>query len=100
MGKRLSWIGRSIWRHKYFWTLLAFIVIVGFVDSNSLLERYRLHSANNALRAEIAQYDAQYQADTRALEELRSSQDAMEHVARVRLYMKTDNEDLYVIEEE
>lgn len=100
MGKRINRLGRHFWRHKYIWTIVAFILIVGVVDPNSLLRRYQLRKANEALRAEIAQYDAQYERDKHALHRLRNDQEAIEHVARVRLYMKTENEDLYIIEED
>lgn len=100
MGKRISRLGNFVWRHKYFWTLLAFAVVMGFLDPNSLMYRHRLRAENEALRNEIAQYDRRYVQETRRLEQLRTSEDAMETVARVSLLMKTDDEDLYIIEEE
>ena len=96
--KTLSRFGAAIWRHKYFWTLVAFLVHVGFIDTNSLVQRYQLHAQNNALRSEIKSLDRDYAAAQQALNQLHSSQTAIEDVARVRLYMKTDQEDLYVIE--
>lgn len=99
MGKKLSSLGRSVWRHKYFWTILLFIVLVGFIDSNSMLQRYRLTENNAALREEIHQYEELYNADSRTFRELQVSEEAVENVARVELFMKTDNEDVYVIEE-
>lgn len=100
MGKRLNSIGRSLLRHKTFWTIVLFVVYAGFLDPNSLLERYRLHSENAARRAEIADLDARYARCQARLHELGTSREAMESVARVSLKMKTDDEDLYIIEEE
>lgn len=99
MGKKLSSFGRSILRHKYIWTILLFVVIVGFVDTNSMMQRYRLSKHNAAIREEIQQYDERYKADSRTYQELQMSDEAVENVARVELFMKTDNEDVYVIEE-
>lgn len=99
MGKKLSAFGRNIWHHKYLWTILLFVILVGFIDSNSLMQRYRLTKHNAALRAEIKQYDESYKADSRTYEELQKSDEAVKKVARVELFMKTDNEDVYVIEE-
>ena len=99
MGKKLSSLGRSIWRHKFLWTIALFVIIVGFVDSNSMLQRYKLSQHNAALRAEIQQFDERYNADCRTFRELQYSEEAVENVARVELFMKTDNEDVYVIEE-
>ncbi|MBR6375118.1 MAG: septum formation initiator family protein [Alloprevotella sp.] len=99
MGKKLSYIGQSILRHKYLWTIILFVIIVGFIDSNSMLQRYKLSQNNAAIRAEIKQYDERYKADSRTFRDLQMSEEAVENVARVELFMKTDNEDVYVIEE-
>lgn len=98
MGKKLKRIGLRILRQKYLWTILAFIGIVGFLDPNSLLHRYELHQQNNALRDEIAIYEDRYNTDARELRDLQHNQDAIERVARVNLYMKTADEDVFVIE--
>ncbi|MBO6189687.1 MAG: septum formation initiator family protein [Alloprevotella sp.] len=100
MGKKLSKFGSYIWKHKYFWTIALFIVIVCFIDPNSLYHRYQLRERNDQLREEIAQYDEKYAQDSRTLRELQEDQEAVENVARVRLFMKTDNEDVYVIDDE
>ncbi|MBR1594335.1 MAG: septum formation initiator family protein [Alloprevotella sp.] len=100
MGKRLNNLGRSFLRHKTFWTIVLFVVYAGFLDPNSLMERYRLHSENTARQAEIASLDARYARGQARLNELGTSREAIESVARVSLKMKTDNEDLYIIEEE
>ena len=83
---------------KYMWTILIFIVIAGFVDSNSFWHRYQIRKQNEALRQEIASYQAQYKADTRELNDIEHNPDAVERVARVNLYMKTADEDVYVVE--
>ena len=57
-------------------------------------------NCNDQLREEIAQYDEKYAQDSRTLRELQEDQEAVENVARVRLFMKTDNEDVYVIDDE
>ena len=85
-----SAFGRSLTRHKYLWTILAFLILIGFVDPNSLWYRYRLYEHNETLREDIRRYEQQYAADPAAVEK----------VARVHLFMKTDNEDVYVIEKE
>ncbi|MBO5134037.1 MAG: septum formation initiator family protein [Bacteroidaceae bacterium] len=88
----------KFWRHKYFWATVLFIVILGFLDPNSLLQRYRLYQQNQALREEIAFYEEKYQRDTRELQELETNPEAVEKVARVHLFMKTENEDVYILE--
>lgn len=85
-------------KQKYLWTFLIFIVYVGFIDSNSFWNRYELHKQNNALREEIKRFEEKYEADTKEYNELKFSPEAVERVARVNLYMKTENEDVYIID--
>ena len=92
-------IGRALVRHKTFWTIFVFVIYAGFIDPHSLLQFYRLHSENDARRAEIASLEARYNHHELRLEELATSQDAIESVARVTLKMKTDDEDLYIVED-
>lgn len=91
---------RNIWRHKYLWTIVLFIVVVGFLDENSFWHRYQIHAENERLREEITKYQEKYDSDSRELYELDHSPDAVEKVARLRLYMKADHEDVYIIEED
>lgn len=98
MGSRLKSVGLRLIRHKYLWTIVAFIVLVGFVDSNSLWRLYEMRRENAQLREQIKQYEQLYHDDTRELYQLQHSQQAIEGVARVKLYMKRTDEDVYVIE--
>ncbi len=98
MGQRLKNFCWSLIHKKYLWTILFFIVVVGFVDPNSFWHRYEMHQQNEELRAEIKDFEDRYNADTHELNELEHNPEAVERVARVNLYMKTANEDVYVIE--
>jgi len=99
MGKRLRGFSRFLTRHRYLCVTCFFVAVIGFLDNNSFLARYRLHEENNALREEIKRYERKYQHDTHELNSLRSNQEAVERVARLRLFMKTADEDVYVFEE-
>ena len=98
MGKKLNVVASPLRRHKYLWTTLVFLLIIGVLDENSLISRYQLHARNEATRAEIRKYEEQYQRDQRDLQEMQNSPDAVERVARMDLLMKTPDEDVYVIE--
>ena len=98
MGQKLKRAVLLVIRQKYLWTILAFIAIVGFLDPNSFWRLFELRRQNAALRAEIAQYEDRYNADTQALHDLMNNPEAVERVARVNLNMKTADEDVYVIE--
>lgn len=99
MGKRLRGLGRMFIRHRYLCVTVLFVAVAGFLDTNSFWARYRLHEENEALREEIRQYEQRYERDTRELDNLKHSQAAVERVARLRLFMKTADEDVYVFED-
>lgn len=98
MGKKMNVVASHLRRHKYLWTTLVFLLIIGVLDENSLISRYQLHARNEATRAEIRKYEEQYLRDQRDLQEMQNSPDAVERVARMDLLMKTPDEDVYVIE--
>lgn len=100
MAKKIKHICLSLIHKKYLWTILFFIVVVGFVDPNSFWHRYEIIKQNDQLRSEIKNYEDRYKADSHELNELEHNPEAVERVARVNLYMKTANEDVYVIENE
>lgn len=99
MGKRLRGFGRILTQHRYLCVTCFFVAVIGFLDSNSFLARYRIHEENNALRQEIKRYENKYKHDTQELNNLKNNQEAIERVARLRLFMKTADEDVYVFEE-
>lgn len=98
MGNKINNLWQAICKHKYLWTIVLFILIAGFLDENSILKFYQLRSHNNELKAEIRQYEHQYDSCSTELQRLKASSRAYEEVARVRLLMKSEDEDVYVIE--
>ena len=52
MSKLLT-IWNYIRRHKYMITVLIFIVVIGFLDENSLIQRVKHRSEISALNSEI-----------------------------------------------
>lgn len=100
MAKKIKRICLSLIHKKYLWTIIFFIVVVGFLDPNSFWHRYEIHQQNELLRKEIKNYEERYNTDTRELNDLEHNPEAVERVARVNLYMKTANEDVYVIDNE
>jgi cell division protein FtsB len=99
MKEKVRNISQQVWRFKYVWTLLLFALILGVLDTNSLLRRSEIRAHNEALRAEIAEYNERFEADRKELRALRNDPDVVEEVARMRLFMKTPNEDVYIIEQ-
>ena len=88
-----------IGRHKYSITLLAFGVIMVFLDENSLVQRAKHQEEIKTLNEEIAKYRKQFEEDTRKLKELTNNPEALEKIAREKYLMKKPNEDIFIFEE-
>ena len=91
---------RFLARHKYATTIVVFVALIADLDSNSLYNRYQLYKEQQALQSEIDAYKAQYQRDTRLYMELQRDPNAAVRIAREKYYMKNENEDVYVFEDE
>ena len=95
---KLITIWSFICRRKYLITVVAFAVIIGFLDENSLFRRLAYEREISQLKEEIEKYRADYEENTKRLNELNSNPDAIEQVAREKYLMKKPNEDIYVFE--
>ena len=88
----------SLWlfvrRRKYLITFVLFVVLVGFLDENSIVRE------ETRLRGEIDRYRAEYEENTRRLNELAVDSGAIEKIAREKYLMKKPNEDIYVFQED
>lgn len=94
----------SLWsllrRHKYLITLAVFVVIIGFVDENSVVRRLGYAREEMRLRDEIEKYRKEYEESTERLNELLLDSGAIERIAREKYLMKKPNEDIFVFEED
>ena len=86
-------------KHKYLITIVAFLVIIVFLDENSLIQRAKHQQEINTLNSEIEKYRKQYEEDTEKLKELTNNPEAMEKIAREKYLMKKPNEDIFIFEE-
>ncbi len=98
MSKALS-ILSFLWGRRSLWVTVFFVVVVGFFDENSILNLLKLKQDNARLRSEIAYFEEEYNNSNAQLQRLEKSQEAIEEVARVTLRMKTNDEDIYIVEE-
>ncbi len=96
---KLITIWSFICRRKYLITVVAFAVIIGFLDENSLFRRLGYEREISQLKEEIEKYRADYEENTKRLNELSTNPDAIEQVAREKYLMKKPNEDIYVFED-
>ena len=75
---------------------MLFVVLVGFLDENSIVRRLGYYREETRLRGEIDRYRAEYEENTRRLNELAVDSGAIEKIAREKYLMKKPNEDIYV----
>lgn len=95
---RLSTFWGFIRRHKYGVVIVIFALLIGVVGENSLWQRYKYRSELRHLRADIRKYTEMYEHDTRYLQEMNTNPELMTKIAREEYFMKTDDEDVFVIE--
>ena len=86
-------------RRKYLITILGFLVIIVFLDDNSLIQRAKHRAEIETLKSEIEKYRQQFEEDTRKLKELTANPEAMEKIAREKYLMKKPHEDIFIFEE-
>lgn len=88
-----------LWKRRSIWATMFFIAIVGFLDENSLSNLLAQWNKNAELKEEIAKCEDDYKEATTRLKLLSSSREAVEEVARVNLLMKSNDEDVYIVED-
>ena len=96
---RFMTVWKYVRQHKYLITIVAFLVIIVFLDENSLIQRAQHRQEIQTLNAEILKYRKQYEEDTKKLKELTTNPEALEKIAREKYLMKKPNEDIFIFEE-
>lgn len=89
-----------IFKLKYVVALAIFVVAIGFIGENSIVNRISQQREISKLKGEISEQDRKFEADKQVLEALKHDHEAVKEVARSRYYMKTDEEDIFIIEDE
>ncbi|MCH5175797.1 MAG: septum formation initiator family protein [Prevotellaceae bacterium] len=89
-----------IFKLKYVVALAIFFVAIGFIGENSIVNRISQQREISKLKGEISEQDRKFEADRQVLEALKHDHEAVKEVARSRYYMKTDEEDIFIIEDE
>lgn len=89
-----------LYKLKYIIAFVIFGVIITFLGETSLINRLEQQKEIAHLKSEIDQYNRKFAKDKQLLNNLKSDQDALKEVARERYYMKTEDEDIFLIEDE
>lgn len=92
-----------VWRSqilKYAVVCVAGVLIVGFLDENSLWNHLKNRQRIEELTEEKARYNAVFERDKAQIRELDRNPKAMEKIARERYFMKADDEDIFVLSDD
>lgn len=85
---------------KYMVALGIFIALIGFVGEHCLRERYKRKVEITELQMKIREQKQKFNKDNKELERLKKDPEAVRKVAREKYFMKTSNEDVFIIEDE
>lgn len=100
MSKFTHILWRILSRFKYHLVIIIGILLVGFLDEESIMKRIEYEYQIEDLKAEIAKYKHRYEADSKRLKELNHHPDAIAKIARERYFMKADDEDIFVLSDD
>ena len=98
--KRVKKYALLVWRSqalKYAVVCIVGVLIVGFLDENSLWSHLKNRQRIDELMEEKARFNAAYQRDQAKIRELDQNPKAMERIAREHYFMKADDEDIFVL---
>jgi cell division protein FtsB len=87
----------KLFSNIYILTSLIFFIWIFFIDSNSILVNLKLKKEINKLIDRKEVLDRQIEIDKKIISNLKNP-DSLEKYAREKLYMKKDNEEIYIIE--
>lgn len=85
---------------KYALVSIIAVVLIGFVDDNSVWHHMQNKHKIGELEAEIAKYTDQNQRNLQQIRMLESTPKAIEKIARERYFMKADDEDIFVLSDD
>ena len=85
---------------KYVVVTVIGVVLIGFVDENSVWNHMRNKQRISDLEDEIEQYNERFREDQEKIRTLDSNPKAIEKIARERYFMKADDEDVFVLSDD
>ncbi|MCQ2131873.1 MAG: septum formation initiator family protein [Bacteroidaceae bacterium] len=96
MGKLVKHI---FLKYRYIIVAVIFLLIISFVGDHSLVNRVKQKQEIASLKEQIREQVEQYNTDKHQLEQLKTDPEAVKRIAHEKYYMKTENEDIFVIED-
>ena len=87
-------------KNKYLVTIIFFVALIGFFDSNSLYNRYKLMQEEESLQEQVDYYTDMYNRDTQEYLDIQNDPNQVVRIAREKYYMQNPNEDVYIFANE
>lgn len=94
---------KKVWRSqalKYAVVCVVGVLIVGFLDENSVMSHLKNRARISELEEEIEKYNADFKRDQSQIRQLDKDPKAMEKIARERYFMKADDEDIFILDDD
>ena len=85
----MSIIWNYLSHYKYLIVIVVGVLVVGFIDDNSIMQHIKYKVQIHNLQLEIDKYTTLYQ--------MNHGGRAYERIARERYFMKADDEDIFVL---
>ena len=95
--------GLRIWRSralKYVVVCILGVLIIGFLDENSVWNHMKNQQRISELQDEIDAYNTVHEKNQAQIRKLNNDPKAMEKIARERYFMKADDEDIFVLSDD
>ncbi len=89
-----------VFRNFYSLTAIAFLVWMVFLDSNDLINRFRMSAKLRSLENERRYYSEKIVEVERDRAELMGTTELLEKFAREKYLMKRESEDIFIIDQE
>ena len=85
---------------KYIIVIALAVLLIGFLDENSIWSHLRNKERMGELKSEIEQLNQEHAHNQEQIKLLDKDPKAIQKIARERYFMKADDEDIYVLKEE
>ena len=94
----LKWLGYII--NRYTIVGVAFIIWMLFFDQNSLITHRELDKQIRSLERDESYFQKNLENENEKLKMLQDNPAEIERIAREKFYLKKDNEDIFIIQQE
>lgn len=94
----MKWLGYVI--NPYFIASVCFIIWMAFFDQNSLITHRELDKQIRALEADQTYFETNLKNENAKLKLLQENPAEIERIAREKFFLKKDNEDIFIIQQE